>query len=129
MKFVETNYVNPQKSIVLYPDHYVNVAVTVSDAGVVADADGRKIVKAGTILGSAGANKILEDDTMVATKTNEQGVNGTKAEGVLFTDVDVTYGPAGGALLVHGFVNLAKLPEAPCAEAKTALAGRIVFGN
>lgn len=127
MKFTEANYLNPQKSITKFLDHSVNIAVTLTDSGVVANADGKKIVVAGTILGTAGANPILTDEAMLAIKSNTQGVDGVKAEGVLFNDVDVTHGPNSGAMMIHGFVDLDKLPEAPCAEAKTALAGRITF--
>jgi len=128
MKFVETNYLNPQKSIVKFPDHYVAIAVTVDDTGVVANADGKKIVKAGTIVGGG----VLADDTKKVTKKNGAGATGeagsaVDAEGVLFHDVDVTYGPNSGAMLIHGFVDLNKLPEAPHTNAVTALAGRILF--
>ncbi|MEK5070714.1 hypothetical protein [Sporosarcina sp. FSL K6-1508] len=109
-KFVETKYTNT-KGILKFPDHYVNVSVTVSDAGVTA-VDGKKIVPAGTILGGG----FLADDTAKAVKVND----GT-AEGVLFNDTDVTYGPAPGAAMLHGFVALGKLPEAPTVEAIAAL--------
>lgn len=109
-KFVETSYTN-KKEILKFPDHYVNVAVTVDDAGVTA-VNGKKIVPAGTILGGG----FLADDSVKAKKAN-----GTTAEGVLFNDTDVTFGPAPGAALIHGFLALDKLPEAPTAEAVTAL--------
>lgn len=111
-KFTETTRLNGKKSITKFPDHYVNLAVTVSDAGVTANADGKKIVPAGTILGGG----FLASETVQAVKTNAAG-----AEGVLFYDVDVTYGPASGAAMIHGFVDLDKLPEAPVAAAITAL--------
>ena len=110
-KFVETVYTNT-KSIVKFPDHYVNLAVTVSDAGVVANADGKKVVPAGTILGCC----FLLSESALAVKAND-----LNAEGVLFNDTDVTHGPASGAALIHGFVALDKLPEAPVAAAVTAL--------
>jgi len=47
--------------------------------------------------------------------------NDATAEGVLFNDTDVTYGPASGAALIHGFIATGKLPEAPSSEAITAL--------
>lgn len=109
-KFVQTTYTN-KKEILKFPDHYVNVAVTVSDAGVTA-VNGKKIVPAGTILGGG----FLADESVPAVKTNAAG-----AEGVLFNDTDVTHGPAPGAALIHGFIDLDKLPEAPVAEAVTAL--------
>lgn len=109
-KFVQTTYTN-KTGILKFPDHYVNVAVTVSDVGVTA-VGGKKIVPAGTILGGG----FLASESVQAVKTNAVG-----AEGVLFNDTDVTYGPAPGAALIHGFVALDKLPEAPVAAAITAL--------
>jgi hypothetical protein len=71
----------------------------VSDAGVAADANGKKIVKAGTILPA----------------------NDATAEGILYTDVDVTNGPQPGSLIVEAYVLEDRLPVAPATEAKTAL--------
>jgi hypothetical protein len=71
----------------------------VSDAGVVADSNGRKIVKAGTILPK----------------------NDATAKGILYTDVDVTNGPQPGSLIVEAYVLEARLHTAPSTEAKTAL--------
>ncbi|QNK89431.1 hypothetical protein H7992_07135 [Sporosarcina sp. resist] len=114
-KFVETTFGN-KKSILKFPDHYVNLAVTVSDAGIVANVDGKKIVPAGTILGGG----VLADDTKDAVKASTTA-DVSNAEGVLFNDTDVTYGPAPGALLIHGFIALDKIPEAPTAEEVAAL--------
>lgn len=116
MKYTETIYTNNRKEILKFPDHYVNLAVTVDDTGIVANADGKKIVPAGTIVG----NGILTDITKKAKKAvTTAGVS--NAEGVLFTDVDVTYGPAAGAMLVHGFIDITKLPTAPTPEEVAAL--------
>lgn len=111
MKFTETAYGN-RKEILKFPDHYVNLAITVDDTGVTANAEGKKIVPAGTIMGGG----VLASETVKAT-----AVNGTGSEGVLFYDVDVTYGPAPGALTIHGFIDLDKLPAAPTADAVAAL--------
>ncbi|MBS4172115.1 hypothetical protein [Bacillus sp. FJAT-49736] len=110
-KFVQTSYGN-KKDILKFPDHYVNVAVTVDDTGITANAEGKKIVPAGTILGGG----VLADPTKKAKKDNT-----ATAEGVLFNDVEVTYGPAPGAMLIHGFVDLNKLPTAPSTDAIAAL--------
>ncbi|GAC42284.1 hypothetical protein [Paenibacillus popilliae] len=110
-KFVETNFSN-KKVILKFPDHYLNLAVTVSDVGVTPNADGKKIVPAGTILGGG----VLSDPTKKAVKAND-----TTSEGVLFNDADVTYGPAPGAMTIHGFIDKNKIPEAPTAEAVAAL--------
>ncbi|MEC0269404.1 hypothetical protein [Paenibacillus anseongense] len=116
MKYTETIFTNNKKEILKFPDHYVNLAVMVDDTGIVANADGKKIVPAGTIIG----NGILTDQTKKAKKAvTTTGVS--NAEGVLFTDVDVTYGPAAGAMLIHGFIDLAKLPTPPAPEEIAAL--------
>lgn len=110
-KFVETQYGN-QKQIIKFPDHYVAMAVTVDDTGVTPNADGKKIVPAGTIIGGG----FIADDTVKAVKSND-----VNAEGVLFNDTDVTFGPAPGAAIIHGFIAVDKLPEAPTEDAITAL--------
>lgn len=79
--------------------HVTTFTHQVSDTGVAADVNGRKIVKAGTVYPK----------------------NDATAEGILYTDVDVTEGPQAGSLLVEGYVLEARLPVAPSAEAKTAL--------
>lgn len=71
----------------------------VSNVGVTANADGKKIVPAGTILPA-------NDET---------------AKGILYNDVDVTHGPQPGSLIVEGYILEARLPVAPVADAKTAL--------
>lgn len=110
-KFVQTDYGTP-KQILKFPDHYVSLAVTVDDTGVTAGADGKKIVPAGTIIGGG----FLASEAVKAKKAND-----ATAEGVLFNDTDVTYGPASGAAIIHGFIAVDKLPEAPDADAVTAL--------
>lgn len=115
MKFKQTSYTN-KKEILKFPDHYVNLAITVSDAGVTANADGRKIVPAGSILGGG----VLADETIDAVKATTT-TDVSNAEGVLFNDTDVTDGPAPGALLIHGFVAIDKLPVPPTEEEIAAL--------
>ncbi len=111
MKYIKSEFGTP-KQILMFPDHYVALAVTVSDEGVSANEQGKKIVPAGTIIGGG----FIEDDTVLAVKSNN-----ANAEGVLFNDTDVTHGPASGAAILHGFIAIDKLPEAPATEAKTAL--------
>lgn len=234
MKFKQTDFTGT-KEILKFPDHYVAIAVTVDDTGIVANADGKKIVEKGTIVGgvsastldddtqkvqkkntasvaasvtlepggAGGNNDILitakkagtdgnnikvelkdpgaasqalavsvEGDTIVVslatdgagaitstaqnvidainahlvakdlvTAANASGSDGSAvvaavaatalaggtdgsakdAEGVLMNDVDVTDGAASGAMIIHGYIDKNKLPEAPVAEAVTAL--------
>lgn len=72
----------------------------VSDAGVTANADGRKIVPAGTVYPA----------------------NDATAVGILLNDVDVTEGPQPGAVIVEGYIIEARLPVAPDALAKPKMA-------
>ncbi|QTH44955.1 hypothetical protein J4772_11445 [Cohnella sp. LGH] len=116
-KFVTTAYGN-RTEILKFPDHYVAVSVTVDDAGVAAVA-GRKIVPAGTIV---GGGTLADPEEMVKKATTTAGTpDTTDAEGVLLNDVDVTYGPAPGAMVIHGFVDETKLPKAPDDAERAAL--------
>lgn len=93
MKFTNISYGNNVEILKFGAQDYVAHPIMVSATGISAGADGKKIVKAGSILSSAGA--IVNDGT---------------AEGVLLTDVDVTYGDAPGALVVFGFIDGTKIP-------------------
>lgn len=121
-KFVTTAYGN-RIEILKFPDHYVAVPVTVDDEGVVA-VGGKKIVPAGTIV---GGGTLADPEVMVKKATTTPGdpedgtPDTTDAEGVLLNDVDVTYGPAPGAMVIHGFIDLTKLPEDPDAAEVAAL--------
>jgi hypothetical protein len=118
MKYVETSYGN-RKNILAFTDHYVAVPVMVdsTDAAIVA-SEGKKILPAGTIIGGG----FLSSLTAKAVTKND-----TNAEAVLLYDVDVTYGDAPGAAVIHGFISKSKLPTVPDAAAITALKSRITF--
>lgn len=66
-KFVETEYVSTRE-ILKFPDHYVAIPVMVSDDGVAADENGRKIVKKGTIVGGKTKSALDNLDEPVAEK-------------------------------------------------------------
>lgn len=102
-KFVTKEYGN-RTEILKFPDHYVALAVSVDDTGVEPNEQGKKIVPAGTIV---GGGVLLDPNAKVSEN------NGAEAEGVLLNDVDVTYGPAPGAMVIHGFIDLNKIPEEP----------------
>ncbi|WP_281885666.1 hypothetical protein [Paenibacillus sp. YYML68] len=114
-KYIVSTFSN-KKEILKFPDHFIALAVTVSDAGVVANADGKKIVPAGTIL---GGGVLANETTPAARATTADGVS--NAEGVLLNDTDVTHGPAQGALVIHGFIQTGKLPSPPTEEETAAL--------
>jgi hypothetical protein len=78
---------------------YTAFTYQVSNSGVAANAQGRKIVPAGTVWPA----------------------NDATAVGILLTDTDVTEGPQPGSVMVDGWVLEARLPVAPAADAKTAM--------
>ncbi|CAG9620876.1 hypothetical protein [Sutcliffiella rhizosphaerae] len=80
---------------------FISFTEQISDAGVTADANGRKIVKAGTIW-----------------PTNDEN-----AKGLLFADIDVTEGPQPGSIIREAWVLESRLPVAPSVEAKSAMTG------
>lgn len=87
-----------QQPIILKHLHHTATTYKFAAAGV-AEVDGKKIIKAGTVYPA----------------------NDATAKGVALHDVDVTHGDATAALLVHGFVDSTKLEVQPTAEAKAAL--------
>ena len=107
MKVKTTEFKN-RTEILKYAEHYVGRAVMVSDSGVTADSEGRKIVPAGTLVSGVASGAVSAD-------------NSAATEGVLLHDTDVTHGSAPGTMVIHGFIDLTKLPAAPSGGAKTAL--------
>ena len=99
MKFNETEY-GSEKQILMFPEPYVCFPQKFSqDSSLAVEQGGRKIIKAGTIYPA----------------------NDSTAQGIVFSDLDVTEGDVNGAVLVFGFIKTSALPEAPSAEAKAAL--------
>ena len=77
---------------------FQNFTYQVDDTGVEADANGKKIVQAGTV---------FKKDSV--------------AVGLVFADVDVTNGPQAAAIMVEGYVLEARLPAEVSAEDKAAM--------
>ena len=77
---------------------FQNFTYQISDTGVEADSEGKKIVKGGSVY----------------------KVNGT-AIGLVFKDVDVTHGPQPGAVMVEGYVLEARLPATVSAADKATM--------
>ena len=99
MDLYTTNY-ETSKGILQHPNVYEATPIMIkpTDACVTA-VDGRKIVKAGTIVPS----------------------NDAKARGVALQDYDVTDGERPVAAVYMGTINVSKLPTTPADAAKTAL--------
>ena len=77
---------------------FQNFTYQVDDTGVEADANGKKIVQAGTVFKKDGV-----------------------AVGLVFADVDVTNGAQVAAIMVEGYVLEARLPAEVSAEDKAAM--------
>lgn len=96
MKFKNTKVTGITNNI-LFNDHFVNINYDCSGLSSLAK-DG--VIPAGTVIPSNDSNAI----------------------GVLFSDVDIDGNP-NGTVIIHGFINQAKLPEAVSSAAVSALKG------
>lgn len=99
MDLYTTKY-ETSEGILQHPNAYEATPIMIKPTNTcVTDVDGRKVVKAGTIVPS----------------------NDAKARGVALQDYDVTDGERPVAAVYMGTVNVSKLPTAPDENAKTAL--------
>lgn len=121
--FKQEQATNP-KQILFMTNPYAAVGVVVGDTGVPADANDKKIIKAGTPL----VGDLTARNTAFSVVTSSSESN---AVGVVIHDVDVTDGENNAELLILGFVNLNNLDNSVVAlitdEVKTALKGVVTF--
>lgn len=114
--------------ILLNTDLQYSMGVVVTNTGLTADSEGKKILKAGTPI--AGN---LDARTTAFTKATTTGDStpASNAVGVLLHDVDVTSGSANGTILIFGFVNTNRLDSTVKTlidtAVKTALNGKVTF--
>lgn len=107
------------KTILVDEMNSTALSCLVSNTGITADANGKKIAKAGTPLtGSLEAR-----GTAFAKASTTSGVS--NAVGILLHDVDVTDGTKNAQVVIFGFIDLNKLESDVQAlitsEVKTAL--------
>ena len=107
------------KTILVDEMNSTALSCLVANTGISADANGRKIAKAGTPLtGSLEAR-----DTAFAKASTNSGTS--NAVGILLHDVDVTDGTKNAQVVFFGFIDLNKLEsdvqELITTEVKTAL--------
>lgn len=93
MKVIQKEY-GSDYDILFNLDPYTARPIMVEDDNVTADENGKKIVKAGSLLSKDGA--VVNDGT---------------ARYVLLKDIDVTYGPAAGAGVYRGTLDKKKIEE------------------
>lgn len=100
-----TNYGNV-KQILANVELQASVGCIVDDAIVAADANGKKIAKAGTPIVVNFAN--LQAPAVAPTEASGDN-SAVPANAVLLHDVDVTKGDANGTALYFGVVNINRL--------------------
>lgn len=102
MAMVQKESYGVEKNILIANNSYmVTLPAQVTNTGVDAGSDGRKVLKAGTPL----AGDITKRDTAF-TKTN-----GNTARAILLHDVDVTGGASNATIILAGCVDLLKIDE------------------
>lgn len=99
---VKQFYTSPE--ILATEKNLVSFTITISDSDVVANSEGKKIVPIGSLLDSKGT--IKNDGTVT---------------GILANNIDVTYGPQPGSLIVEGYILKDRLPINPEQTAIDAL--------
>lgn len=109
---VETKTYGPsQKQILLADELAFTLGAQIGNTGVTANADGKKILKAGTPL----KGDWLDRDTAfvkATTSTSGEGASATQtsnANAVLLHDVDVTGGDVNGTIISVGHIDMLKL--------------------
>lgn len=124
-RVVKETFGAPEKHILIANNSYmVTLGAQVTNTGVDADADGKKILKAGTPV----AGDITKRGTAFVKATTTEGVSNATA--VLMHDVDVTAGAENGTIILAGCVDLLKLDAATKAlvtSAVTTALPRIIF--
>lgn len=97
---VKTIQGTTRKTILVDEQNSTAFSCMVSNAGVSADSNGRKIIKAGTPV----AGSLTQRETAFTVTSD-----GTGAVGVILHDVDVTSGNANSQVVVFGFIDISKL--------------------
>ena len=90
------------KQILVAPELAFTIGCLVTNTGISANAEGKKIIKAGTPVG--GGDVLVNRQTVLAK-------NADAPVGVLLHDVDVTAGQENATLVVEGIVDIEKLDE------------------
>lgn len=97
---VVTRVGTTRKTILVDELNSTALSCMVTNTGVEADSEGKKIVKAGTPV--AGDLKARDTAFTVAA-------DGTNAVGVILHDVDVTKGTANSQVVIDGTIDVSKL--------------------
>ena len=102
---------NVSKDILLAPHLAFTISAIVGSTGVTNNAEGRKVIPAGTPVG--GTTSVLATRSTVLQVTNTSQ-NGANAQGVLLHDVDVTNGNTNAQVVIRGVVDSSKCNSKDC---------------
>ncbi|WP_123053142.1 hypothetical protein [Clostridium sp. JN-1] len=94
------------KNILRDAQHFISLPIKVNSSLITADANGKKVLAAGSIVDKTG--KIVNDNT---------------AYGLVYEDVDFTNstGVETVPVVVHGIIDSKQIPTQPTAEALLAM--------
>lgn len=108
----EQTFGNPMKSIVAFPDHYVNIVVSMQ-ATDATTRDGVKVIPAGTCV------KFGEDKSTATPIGNAT----EKFDAVVFADAEVADGETkvNVTVLVHGFVRKGAIVKVKTSSTESTL--------
>lgn len=109
-----------RKTILYSTQLFFALSVIISNAGVEADSEGKKVIKAGTPIAGSLTNRDVP--FTVAKDTN----SASNAVGILEHDVDVTGGNANGSCIVFGFIDIDKLDASTVALLTDAAKKKLV---
>ncbi len=118
MKLKSETY-SAKKQILATLGHWEAEKILINNEGIEANAQGKKIIPAGTIIGKQGESIFAEG--VVASIVND-----SNAQGIVKEDIDVTEGQNIGTAYYVGNIKESALPLGPSLEAKKALS-RITF--
>ncbi len=116
------------KNILIAPENALTFGCRVTNTGLNADSDGKKILKAGSPL----YGDLQDRDTafVLASESGDVGSEVSNAVAILLHDVDVTAGAENATIVVAGCVDLLKLDEATAeliTDATVTALANIVF--
>ena len=103
---VTTKTFDNETDILVAPELAFAIPCIVSNAGITANAEGKKIIKAGSPL-YGSADVFMNRQTVLTTVST-----GNTIYGIARWDIDVTAGNTNATLLVDGYVDYLKLDSA-----------------
>ena len=107
----KTYYSDEHDSILLADQLAFRVGIQLGNTNVTANAEGRKIVKAGTPVGNASKSVLEDRDAVMTVSVTTGGTTSPAPQGIIYRDVDVTDGTTDAVLIVQGVVDLLKMDE------------------